>query len=197
MKRFFRLLFSFMLLLLFSLSTGHSSAHPVSYSIPDIGIDMLDQQVDNHALSYPIVMISGQYYFPLSWELSKVLGYDAHFSSDRILYLKTRASNYDAKLSSFNFGKVLLSNSATPVTYPVLVDGQPLKSDYPLYNIGGITYLSIGHTHPLIKTSHENTSALPDKYSTLDILDKSLLIRDQGTESTCWAYAANTLFEIA
>ena len=56
MKRFLRLLFSFMLLLLFSLSTGHSSAHPVSYSIPDIGIDMLDQQVDNHALSYPIVM---------------------------------------------------------------------------------------------------------------------------------------------
>lgn len=182
---------------LISISTDASLSSSVLYSIPDIQINFNEKPVDNQTLTYPIVMISGEYYYPLSWELSKMLGYDAHFSSDRILHLRTRTSRYTEALSARNFGLSLLSKSILPVTYPVLLDGRPMTSDQPLYNIGGITYLSIADSHDLIIEKQLGSNTLPSKYSTFDSLDKSLLIRNQGTESTCWAFAANTIFEIA
>ena len=41
---------------------------------------------------------------------------------------------------------------------------------------------------------------LPEKYNTYDSLGtnvKQMFVRDQGNSSTCWAFAANTLFELS
>lgn len=192
-------------------STGYhaSSASVRRYDVPDVRIVIHDRTIENRDMSYPILKIDGKNYIPLSWNFARMLGFNTHFSVERVLYLTRRA---ELEVKAFEIpaeSNAIRGYLPTAVTYPIMIDNQVLKSNAPIYNIAGITYLSLPDTPALRLTEHfslevglvlAETQALPTlpvKYNTLDLLDASKLIRNQGTEATCWAFAANTMFEIA
>ena len=93
--------------------------------------------------------------------------------------------------------------------YKVALGETQLSASIDVYNISGITYINsdalfqlgkqITYTHKngLFINDIKTSTKLPVAYNTYDTLDATKLLRNQGTAATCWAYAANSMFEIA
>lgn len=206
-----KLKFLVLIVLIVVTSTGYhaSSATLRRYDVPDIRIVIHEESIENRDMTYPILRIDGKLFVPLSWNFARLLGFNTHFSDDRVLYLNRRSKSEVKVFNASRGPNATMGYMPTVVTYSIMIDNQALKSNAPIYNIAGITYLSLSDTPALSLTEHFSLEkgfvitetqmplALPAKYNTLDLLDASKLIRNQGTEATCWAFAANTMFEIA
>lgn len=168
---------------------------------------VLETTLDNKLLKFPIVLIDGDVYYPLTWELTRALGYDSSFAASTGLSL-TQNETVNVTLTSKSYGQKVIGNSAIGVKYPINVDGTALTSNKPFYNIAGVTYIALNET-PALRVTAQYTnvkgltvtatkplSALPKTFDTYSILDAKMFMRNQGSADTCWAFAANTLFEI-
>lgn len=185
---------------------GDFAASKSIYVIPS-NTQVLETTVDNNLLKYPIVMIDGDVYFPLTWELTKALGYNSSFASSTGLSL-TQNTTESMPLTERSFGQKMIGDTINPVKYAIKVDGTLLSSGKPIFNIAGVTYIALNETpslrvtaqytlsEGLIVTAIKPIPALPKTYNTYSKVDANKFIRNQGNASTCWAFAANTLFEI-
>ena len=204
-----KLLIAIIFTMLTSILYPSSSAHAERYAVPDINIVIHGEAFENHDMEYPILAIDGKNYVPLSWHFARAMGLSTHFTKERILYLGKRQKPEFSVFSSISKSNRDGYGSPTAITYPIFFEGEPLTSSAPVYNIAGITYLSISDT-PALKLNEtysrekgliinydETIESLESTFNTLDSLDASRLIRNQGTEATCWAFAANSMFEIA
>jgi len=189
-----------------SLSLMSYSQTKAIYVIPSTAM-VVETTFDNAQLKYPILTIDGALYFPLSWELTRALGFVSNYHPSTGLTLSQNKAS-TLPLTSRSYGKSLIGNSVAPVTYPIKVDGQLLVSNKPFYNIAGVTYVALNETPALRKiiqfTSKDGLfvmndkplTTLPKAFNTYTLLDAKKFIRNQGSAATCWAFAANTLFEI-
>lgn len=157
---------------------------------------------DNQQLETPLAFVDDTLYFPLTVASAKAIGFD----------LKPVASGGINLLPRSSFSsKDIFSNSVDmlPLEATVYAYGYPIISSKEILIINETLYIALQDTpalkHVLILDSMGNLkietlgiySTLPRIYSIYDFLDSDQLLRNQGNAATCWAYAANTLFEIA
>ncbi len=180
----------------------------VSFRIPQINITLVGKTYNNSELKYPILLINEQIYFPLTWEMAQTLGFDVNYTDDSEVIIKKRTSIGADMISSNSIGKLALAGSPILEDRSVRVQGYPLYSELPIYHLSGVTYVAIEHTPVLnadLTGNIENTIGIsPDQpvflplvYNTYNKFQPTDFLRDQGSASTCWAFAANTLFELA
>lgn len=192
-------------------TNGHSfsaTASPTSYIIPPIKVTLVGKTYNNTDFKYPVILIDDHIYFPLTWEMTQALGFDANYSFDSGLILKKRTSIGSNMITSKSLGNLAISGSPSLVTYPVRALGYPLYSELPMYNLSGVTYVALNQT-PLLNvvltgSLKNNITIAPDLpvymplvFNTYNQFDAAAFIRDQGSAATCWAFAANTLFELS
>lgn len=105
---------------------------------------------------------------------------------------------------------VLSGDLRLPFLMPIDIEGEETFLEKPLYYQSGILYIPYtAEFRTLLNKNqnafnpytplHSNLSLRPfeTRYNTFDTLPINDFIRDQGAANTCWAYAANTAFEIA
>lgn len=171
-------------------------------------INLMETNIDNDQLKYPIILIDGDIYYPLTWELTKALGYNSSYESSTGLSLIQNDFKTPINLTSKSYGQKLINNTISQVKYPIKVNGATLTSNRPIYNIAGVTYIALIET-PVLRivsqytisngltiTSANPMPVLPKTYETYSLLNADEFLRNQGSAETCWAFAANTLFEI-
>ncbi|GAU77168.1 lectin like domain-containing protein [Fusibacter sp. 3D3] len=143
--------------------------------LPSYPIKVNNVIIKNDAEVYPLLNYKGISYFPLTWRFV-VEDFGWQYAFDTRKGLNIKVSNVS-------------STSKQPATFT-----DTLKSDETI------------ESSPLIVTSDVVLNALdysvklPKKFNIYDSLGsdvKSLFVRDQGNSSTCWAFAANTLFELS
>lgn len=185
-----------------------ATSPPTSYSIPQIKVTLVGKTYNNTDFKYPIILIDDQVYFPLTWEMTQVLGFDANYSSETGLILKKRTSIGSNMITTRSLGDLAISGSPSLVTYPVRALGYKLYSELPIYNLSGVTYVALDQTpilNAVLTGSMKQTITIapdlpvyiPLVYNTYNQFDATAFIRDQGSAATCWAFAANTLFELS
>jgi len=177
--------------------------------VPNVTVDINGVIVNNNTLKYPLVLIDGHFYYPLTWELVKMIGYTSHYTPESGLRLTKANTDIKANITALSIGKSKITKSVLPVHYNVAIDDVSIVVKRPLYNLSGVTYLPINDTSVIGLTASysidqglsirpsKSITTLPKQFNTYDQLDINKLIRSQGTASTCWAFAANTLFEVA
>lgn len=201
-----RLFLSLTMLLFLSLSISISYSESTVLEIPKISITISDKTIDNSSLIYPVVMIDGAFYYPLTWDFSSALGFKTQFSHANGLSLIPVAP---VSIPDRVLGTAVSLSNYRKANYKVTIDETVLSSSTNVFNIFGITYVgsdALVHLGKQIKYTHENglvvseiqtSSNLPTVFNTYDTLDATKLLRNQGTAATCWAFAANSMFEIA
>lgn len=200
MKRIF-LSLTVMFLLSFSISFSATSLE-----VPKISVTISNQTFENASLIYPILLIDGDFYYPLTWDFSNGLGFKTQFSHANGLKLVSATPTIiPARVS----GTQIPLNTFRKANYSVTLNEVTLSSTHKVFNISGITYISsdtlvhlgkqVTYTHKngLVVSGLQAPSKLPTVFNTYDTLDATKLIRNQGTAATCWAFAANSMFEIA
>ena len=205
----------FLVVLAFFISLWGTNVHsfsatvsPTSYIIPQIKVTLVGKTYNNTDFKYPILLIDNQVYFPLTWEMTQTLGFDANYTVETGLILKKRTSIGSNMITTRSLGDLAISGSTNIVTYPVRALGYPLYSELPIYNLSGVTYVALDHT-PILNavltgSVMNNITIAPDLpvymplvFNTYNQFDASAFVRDQGSAATCWAFAANTLFELS
>lgn len=204
-----KLLIAIIFTMLTSILYPSTIAHVKRYAVPDLSIVIHGKTVKNSDLEYPILNFDGKSYVPLSWNFARAMGLSTHFSNDRVLYIMKLQKPEKNTIDGISKSSSDFSGLPTVASYPIVFENRPLSSNAPIYNVAGITYLSISDTPALKLTEHYSKEkgfvidfdkadvGLATKFNTFDSLDASRLIRNQGTEATCWAFAANSMFEIA
>lgn len=199
-----RILLSFALLCIMSVSISY--AEVTTIEVPKISITLYDQTFENTALVYPIVMVNGRFYYPLTWDLSNAIGYKPQFSHVNGLNLVDTST---VTIPSRIMGPQISIASYKVVNYVLKINDVKIPTTDRIYNISGITYISENalafmgkkmtytHENGLVIHTPKSKTELPKVHNTYDQLDASQLIRNQGTAATCWAFAANSMFEIA
>ncbi len=188
------------------ISTGSYAQAKTIYTIPTQA-QVLETTVDNKLLKFPIILIDGDVYYPLTWELTRALGYNSSYASSSGLSL-TQNETINVTLTSRSYGQKVVGDTVQAVKYPLNINGKAVTSNRPIYNISGVTYIALNetpalrataqysHARGLTITATKVLSALPKAFDTYSILDAKNFMRNQGSADTCWAFAANTLFEI-
>ena len=188
------------------ISTGSFAQTKTIFTIPSQA-QVLETPVDNKMLKFPIVLIDGDVYYPLTWELTKALGYNSSFAASTGLSL-TQNDHASVTLTSKSYGQKSIGSTVFGVKYAINVDGKAITSNRPVYNIAGVTYIALNETPALRATAQYSFSeglnitaikrllSLPKTFDTYSILDAKKFMRNQGSADTCWAFAANSLFEI-
>lgn len=188
------------------ISPGSYAQAKTIFTIPSQA-QVFETTIDNKLLKFPVVLIDGDVYYPLTWELTRALGYNSSFAASTGLSL-TQSETVNVTLTSKSYGQKIVGDTVQAVKYPITVDGTALNSNRPIYNISGVTYIALNETPALRATAqYTNTkgltitatkplTALPKAFDTYSILDANNFMRNQGSADTCWAFAANTLFEI-
>lgn len=161
------------------------------------------QTIPNTDLKYPVLSIAGNYYFPLDWNFARAIGLETEYKATTGLNISiTGVLNplaMDAIGERKNFSNIGI------VRHRVTVNEKLIASHLPVYNIAGVTYVCFDQTNDfqygsldlLTKGIGEKTEIeLPNYYSVFDSLDSSKFVRNQGSDETCWAFAANSLLEI-
>lgn len=198
-----RIILSLTFLFLLSFSISFSAT---SLEVPQISVTISNQTFENASLIYPILLIDGDFYYPLTWDFSNGLGFKTQFThANGLRLVGVTPSMIPARVS----GKQIPLNTFRKANYSVTLNEVTLASTHKVFNISGITYISsdalvhlgkqITYTHKngLVISSLQRPSELPIVFNTYDTLDATKLIRNQGTAATCWAFAANSMFEIA
>lgn len=190
-----------MFLLSFSISFSATSLE-----VPQISVTISNQTFENASLIYPILLIDGDFYYPLTWDFSNALGFKTQFShANGLRLVGATATMIPARVS----GTQIPLNTFRKANYSVTLNEVTLSSTHKVFNISGITYIAsdaLVHLGKQVTYTHKNglvisglqaLSELPSVFNTYDTLDATKLIRNQGTAATCWAFAANSMFEIA
>ena len=189
------------LILLYS-NFGFTNA--IRYEILNANISIGDKAINNQTLKYPIVVIKGEIYLPLTWEFSKALGYTLYYDSNSGLQLKGSSRLTPEHISNKSFGSSLIKQTPSKTPFVVRINQTPVSDSYIISNM---TYIPVStlsafqyDVHYTMSEGLVITSSIlekrPAKYNTYDSLDAQLFIRNQGKASSCWAFAANTLFEL-
>lgn len=196
-----RILLLLILLLILSFSISFSAASTIE--VPEISITVANQTFDNTELTYPIVLIDGVFYYPLTWDFSSALGFKTQFShSDGLRLIPVEPVSIPNRV----LGAQVPTSTFKISNYAVTINEETLPSTDTIFNISGITYISLKHldmpfsyTHNdgLVISAPQPQVGLPTGFSIYNTLDATKLIRNQGTAATCWAFAANSMFEIA
>ncbi len=201
------LMLSLAIVLLTIFSSGSFAQNNSIFIIPS-SFKLMETDIDNDQLKYPIILIDGDIYYPLTWELTRALGFNSSYESSTGLSLTQNEVKTPIVLTSKSYGQNMISNTISQVKYPIKVNGTTLASNRPIYNIAGVTYIAPNETpalrvvsqyavsNGLTITSANPLSVLPKTYETYSILNADKFLRNQGSADTCWAFAANTLFEI-
>lgn len=204
------------LLLLFLLLPPFS--HPAFAASAEIyrgNIRLAERNIQNLALQYPIVLINGSYYLPLTEEFSRAFGYevapytlqyrshgDTQWAySPSIVLTETEAS----ELPDSAFEETVDLTEIVPLVTAVFNERGMIRSNLPLYAIGGIAYFCPddgddirGQTANILKRGTDSVPPvdLPEFFSVFEKIKKEDFVRNQGTAQTCWAFAANSALEI-
>lgn len=206
-KRIKQLLIAMVLFLCANSLPGFSNASIAE--IPNVLISINGTKVQNSTLKYPVVLIDGLYYYPLTWELVQMAGFTSHYTKELGLSLTNSTTDIPPIITTKSIGPLKITRTIMPVTYKISLNGNALTSSKPIFNLSGITYVALNHTpHIGLTASYsvangltidftKKPSNLPERFNTYDTLVSNKFIRNQGTASTCWAFAANTLFEVA
>ncbi|GAB6106252.1 lectin like domain-containing protein [Fusibacter bizertensis] len=202
-------------LLIFNLQIAFASSFEntnISVVIPNKNVVIWGNSYKNLNLKYPVILINGIFYYPLTKEFTQQLSYASFQTSINEIVLIKRSSIGKNMISSQSVGTPIVSSTSQPalVNYPIRLGGYPLYSEKPIYNLSGITYVSLDFTPVLrsqvtyndtlgivIQTEVTYTNTYPITFNTYDSIDQSLFVRDQGSAASCWAFAANTIFELA
>ncbi len=196
-------------------------SHPTFATEPLIyrgDIKIPGQRVNNLALRYPIIIIDGKYYLPMTENFTKSIGLNIEpYTTISKSNEKTGISWSEAEtielysndliepLSENEFSVTVDIDAIKPLVTKVYVDGTLLRSSSPVYEINGIAYLCIDLTNDFQLSSTDilmrgiipaEEITLPSKFNTFDTLAINNFIEDQGTTQNCWAYAALSMFEI-
>lgn len=174
-----------------------------------------DKTVHNLSLRYPVLIIDGEYYFPLTSEFSASVGLE-------VLQVDA-ASTHATGLLLSNGGGVAIKNTRTyhplsesmlgptidieqiaPFIAPVILDDTLLSTTRPVYHVLDTVYLCFDDIRRFTVTSkkllrtglQEQSAKLPERFSVFDLLQASDYVRDQGSTLNCWAYAANSMLEL-
>lgn len=93
-----------------------------------------------------------------------------------------------------------------PLYIPILVEGHSKEPNPPLIFSRGHFYLPVTTSWasdlleikvtPNKKIQNHFDPSIPIYYNTYDFLPQDHFIRDQGSANTCWAFAANSMFEL-
>lgn len=196
------------LLTFFTLYASGSFAQSKNIFVIPSEFTIKDTTIDNIKLKYPIVLIDGDIYYPLTWELTKALGYNSSYTSMTGLTLNQNTDTTPLTLTAKSYSAKIIGNTVSQAKYTVEVDGTALTSYKTIYNIAGVTYIALNETPALRATAQYSIAnglsivptnpltVLPKAFDTYSILDAAKFVRNQGSAATCWAFAANSLFEI-
>ncbi len=175
------------------------------------------QKINNLALQYPVILLDGRYYLPLTEGFSGAIGLEvAPYEitevehSNGIQWAKTpnlsitTGKNID-KLPESEYGLSVDLEKIRPLVTQIYVDGTILRSNSPLYEIEGVAYICIDFTNdfPIDSTDvllkgilPEEEVPLPPSYNSLHELQENNWVKNQGTTQNCWAYAVLSMLEI-
>lgn len=138
-------------------------------SLPSYPIKVNNTVIQNENEIYPLLTYKEITYFPITWRFAvEDFGWQYAFDTKKGL-------------------EISVSNTAIPDSEETTVDITP---EIPP-NLA---------TSNIILDQLDETVKLPESYSTYNVLradSKSFFLRNQGNSGTCWAFAANTLFELS
>ncbi|MBF4692804.1 C1 family peptidase [Fusibacter ferrireducens] len=138
-------------------------------TLPSYPIEVNNVMIQNENEIYPLLTYKEITYFPMTWRFAvEDFGWQYTFDMHKGLEIK-------------------VANSASPDPKETVADTtQEAAPILPNSNV--------------ILNALDDSVPLPESYSTYRILrddGKSFFQRNQGNSSTCWAFAANTLFELS
>ena len=140
---------------------------PLIASLPSYPIKVNNLVIQNDKEIYPLLTYKGITYFPVTWRFA-VEDFGWQYTFDVQKGLDIKVSN------------TVMPEKNTVDNIPEL---PPVQA-----------------TSNVILDELDDTVQLPESYSTYNVLradSKSFFQRNQGNSSTCWAFAANTLFELS
>ena len=190
------------------LSPGVTAAD-ASTQIVDFKIIINGITLENQSLEAPIIAVDGDYYYPLTHSTTKAIGFNMKQMPSGDLYLLPRSTYTAEDVAVFAKPLPWDSLNLTRLNVNIYAYGYPLASNREILMFGETVYVALQDTpalkHTLSIDSKENIhieeikayARLPYHYSIYNFLDSEQLLRNQGNAATCWAYAANSLFEIA
>lgn len=202
-------------LLIFNLQIAFASSFEntnTSVVVPNKDVVIWGKAYKNLNLRYPVILINGIFYYPLTKEFTQQLSYASYQTNINELILIKRSSIGKNMISNQSIGTPLVSSDSLPTlaNYPIRISGYPIYSEKPVYNLSGMTYVALDFTPVLrsqityndtlgivIHTEVTYSSTYPISFNTYDSIDQSFFVRDQGSAASCWAFAANTIFELA
>ncbi len=180
--------------------------------IPDTKLVIWGKAYNNLNLKYPVLLIDGVFYYPLTKEFSQLLGYALIQTNNNDLVFTKRSSIGKSMITNLSIGTPVITSSSTPILrdHPTRLSGYGLYSEKPIYSIADVAYVALEFTPVLrskinyssktgieILTETTYLNNFPASYNTYDTIDKNDFVRDQGSAASCWSFAANTLFELA
>lgn len=186
------------------LNSNFGFTNAIRYEILNANISLGNKTFQNETLKYPVVVIKGELYLPLTWDFTKALGYTLSFDSKSGLQLKGSGQLAPELITTHSFGTSLIRQTTTKAPFVVRINQTPMSE---VYTISNMTYISASSLSAFqydfhysmsqgLVITNSNGEKRPTKYNTYDTLDAQLFIRNQGKASSCWAFAANTLFEL-
>lgn len=195
----------------FSISSANESIDiPMKIGILDGNIVIWGNSYSNQALKNPLVLINGVIYYPLTPEFTQVLGFSMHQTENNEVILTRRSSIGKNMITERSFGSPSSSSILNLSSFQIRASGYTLYSEKPIYQFANVPYVAIEFTPILrskitiqanvdleILTETTYNKRYPTAYNTYDKVDQSNFVRDQGSAASCWAFAANTLFELA
>ena len=151
-----------------ALKSATSHFNPQTASVVNYPVVINQNLIDNQSLTYPLLNISDITYFPLTWAFAvDYFHWQYQFSNEEGLVITPLGAN----------------TQITPV--------EPTVDD----SIASLYSHAVVNDFPLLKTKQ-----LPSAYTVFEnfgTATKSAILRNQGNDNTCWAFAANSLFELA
>ena len=155
------------------LNTTQNSMANLSASVVTYPVKISGQVIQNGIETYPLLNIKGITYFPLTWRYAVTFfGWQYEYSiSDGL--------------------RITPKTSQTTQTNTVQVPDTEPATESVVNSTPSTTYDSIQNIMPLI-----SNELLPLQFNSVAEVPDTFL-RDQGKASTCWAFAANSAFELA
>lgn len=150
--------------------TDKGSYSDTGATLPSYDIVINGQAIDNLSEPYPILNYKGITYFPMTWRFA-VDEFNWAYTFDTNTGLNIKASQ--RKPSEDIAEEINDEESATQ-----------LEREEPLKIINALDY-------------SKNLPSAFNSYNAMGSNVRSLFVRDQGNSGTCWAFAANTLFELS
>lgn len=165
--------------------------------------------LENKNLEAPIIAVNDTYYYPLTNSTTKAIGFNMKQMPSGDVYLLPRLTFAAEDISVYAEPIPWNALTLSPLSVKIYAYGYPLVSDLEVLMFGDTVYVALQDTpalkHTLSINSNKDVHIEEVKayakstyqYSIYNTLDSEQLLRNQGNAATCWAYAANSLFEIA